>query len=171
MLTGSVASSLQGEPRATHDIDFVVAIESAAAVPLAAAFPPDDFYIEEAGILRAIRDKTMFNLIDTVTGDKVDFWILKDDPYDRSSFSRRMSVTFSGVEIAVSSPEDTILSKLRWAKLCGGSEKQFTDSLRVFEVQYARLDLEYLATWADQLGVEKLLAQIEEEAEIVAPTK
>ena len=26
MLTGSLASSLQGEPRATHDIDLVVAI-------------------------------------------------------------------------------------------------------------------------------------------------
>ncbi len=26
--------------------------------------------------------------------------------------------------------EDTILMKLRWAKLSGGSEKQFTDALR-----------------------------------------
>ena len=27
MVTGSIVSSLQGEPRLTHDIDFVVAIE------------------------------------------------------------------------------------------------------------------------------------------------
>jgi hypothetical protein len=31
MLTGSYASSLQGEPRLTHDIDLVVAITLAAA--------------------------------------------------------------------------------------------------------------------------------------------
>jgi len=29
MLTGSLASSLQGEPRATHDIDLVIAIRAA----------------------------------------------------------------------------------------------------------------------------------------------
>jgi predicted nucleotidyltransferase len=32
MLTGSLASSLQGEPRATHDIDLV--IDAAGAEPL-----------------------------------------------------------------------------------------------------------------------------------------
>jgi len=37
-------------------------------------------------------------------------------------------------EIWVSSPEDTILAKLRWANLSGGSEKQFIDALRVYEV-------------------------------------
>ena len=31
MITGSVVSSLQGEPRATHDIDVVVAIRGPAA--------------------------------------------------------------------------------------------------------------------------------------------
>lgn len=31
MVTGSVASSLQGEPRSTHDIDLVVAVERADA--------------------------------------------------------------------------------------------------------------------------------------------
>lgn len=30
MVTGSVASSLQGEPRSTHDIDLVVAIQGSA---------------------------------------------------------------------------------------------------------------------------------------------
>ena len=32
MLTGSIVSSLQGEPRSTHDIDLVVAIEPASFV-------------------------------------------------------------------------------------------------------------------------------------------
>lgn len=31
MLTGSVASSLQGEPRSTHDIDMVIGIEKSKA--------------------------------------------------------------------------------------------------------------------------------------------
>ena len=32
MVTGSIASSLQGEPRTTHDVDLVVDIEKAARI-------------------------------------------------------------------------------------------------------------------------------------------
>jgi predicted nucleotidyltransferase len=34
MITGSVASSLQGEPRSTHDIDIVIAIQKSVAKKL-----------------------------------------------------------------------------------------------------------------------------------------
>ena len=40
MITGSVASSLQGEPHATHDIDLVVAMTQGCVAPLIDAFPP-----------------------------------------------------------------------------------------------------------------------------------
>jgi hypothetical protein len=66
----------------------------------------------------------------------------------------------------VSSPEDTILAKLRWAKLSGGSEKQFTDALRVYEVQFGKLDLEYLDRWVKKLDVQSLWKQLKEEAEL-----
>ncbi|MFB0554036.1 MAG: hypothetical protein ACETWQ_12085, partial [Phycisphaerae bacterium] len=61
--------------------------------------------------------------------------------------------------------EDTILAKLRWAKLCGGSEKQFTDALRVYEVQYGKLDLDYIEHWAEELDVKSLWKRITDEAE------
>ncbi|RPJ49717.1 MAG: hypothetical protein EHJ95_08365, partial [Methanobacteriota archaeon] len=40
MTTGSLASSLQGEPRATHDLDLVIDLPAAAARKLVEAFPP-----------------------------------------------------------------------------------------------------------------------------------
>lgn len=67
----------------------------------------------------------------------------------------------------VSSPEDTILAKLRWAKMAGGSEKHFIDALRVYEVQYERLDMGYIDRWAQKLGVEGLWKRIKDEAEII----
>jgi hypothetical protein len=54
MITGSIVSSLQGEPRSTHDIDIVVSIRKTTAYILVKAFPPPDFYIEEESILDAI---------------------------------------------------------------------------------------------------------------------
>jgi hypothetical protein len=165
MATGSVASSLQGEPRATHDIDLVVSLERMTAPKLSRAFPPPAFYLEEQSILDAVRKRGMFNLIDMDTGDKVDFWILTDDPFDRSRFGRRYVERVMETDVVVSTPEDTILQKLKWAKLSGGSEKHVTDALRVYEVQYAKLDLTYLKKWAEKIDVSVMLEKLEEKAE------
>ena len=167
MVSGSLVSSLQGEPRATHDIDIVVAIQPCAAKGLAAAFPPPDYYLSEASILDALDVQSMFNLISMNTGDKVDFWILTDQPFDVSRFERKYAEKIMGMEIVVSSAEDTILMKLSWAKKSGGSEKHFTDALRVYEVQYEKLDMNYLEDWTNKLGVESLFKKLQEEAETI----
>ena len=166
MITGSVASSLQGEPRSTHDIDMVIAIEESKAHKLAEALPSPEFYLDVNSILDAISRQSMFNIIDLKTGDKVDFWILTDEDFDQSRFSRKITEEFIGIKMQVSSPEDTILAKLRWAKLCGGSEKQFTDALRVYEVQYGKLDVDYLEYWTKKLNIESLWKRLVDEAEI-----
>ena len=165
MITGSVASSLQGEPRSTHDIDMVIAIRRSLVKKLVEDFPPPDFYLNEDSILEAINKQSMFNLIDITSGDKIDFWILTDEAFDRSRFSRKINENFMSIKMQVSTPEDTILAKLRWAKLSGGSEKQFTDALRVYEVQYGKLDINYLNRWAKKLGVELSWKRLEDEAE------
>jgi hypothetical protein len=167
MITGSIVSSLQGEPRSTHDIDMVIAIRKPEVKKLVEAFPPPDFYIDEDSILDAINRQNMFNLIDVNAGDKVDFWILTNEPFDQSRFSRKISEEFMRLKMPVSSPEDTILAKLRWAKLSGGSEKQFTDALRVYEVQYEKLDIDYLEQWVKKLNVESLWKRLVDEAETV----
>ena len=165
MITGSVASSLQGEPRASHDVDLVVTIEKSKIAALKQSFPSPNYYLDEGSIQEAVKKKDMFNLIDAESGDKVDFWILKAEPFDQSRFFRRYLENFQGVGMYISRPEDTILVKLKWAKLSGGSEKQFTDALRIYEVQAGNLDLDYLKRWADKLNVNDLWQRIRAEAE------
>lgn len=165
MVSGSLVSSLQGEPRSTHDVDIVVAIHHSSAKPLAAAFPPPDYYLTEESILNALRTNGLFNLIDVNSGDKVDFWMLTDQPFDLSRFRRKRIEDVLGMRLAVSAPEDTILMKLHWAEKSGGSDRHIIDALRVYEVQYGLLDLEYLRDWARTLGVSSLLDRIEEQAE------
>ena len=165
MLTGSLASSLQGEPRATHDIDLVVELSAATGKRLAEAFPPPDFYVSQERVRQAVRSKTMFNLIDLNSGDKVDFWPLSGNPFDLSRFSRRRTETLFDRQIQVSSPEDTILMKLSWAKDSGGSEKQFRDALRVFEVQYGVLARDYLEQWVERLQLHRQWRRLKKEAE------
>ena len=65
----------------------------------------------------------------------------------------------------ISTPGDTILMKLHWANLKGGSEKQFRDALRVYEIQYQNLDLNYKEAWLKTLHVKELWDRIKQEAQ------
>ena len=165
MITGSIASSLHGEPRATHDIDLVVRMGPAAVAPLLAAFAPPEFFVEAAAVRSAVESRGMFNVVEAAEGDKVDFWLLTDSAFDRSRFSRRYREEVFGLGIYVPTPEDTILAKLQWAKMSGGSEKHVMDALRVYEVQAGTLDVEYLDLWAGNLSVADLWVRILHEAE------
>jgi hypothetical protein len=99
-------------------------------------------------------------------GDKVDFWVLTDDPFDRSRFARRYTEVVFDLRLKVSRPEDTILMKLRWSQLSGGSEKHLQDALHVYEVPAEELDLAYMEIWAERLGVTRTLQELKERAEL-----
>ena len=165
MVTGSFVSSIQGEPRSTHVIDLVVALTQTDADRFSEMFPDPEFYFSPHAVREAIERRRMFNLVDMEAGDKVDFWILTDHLFDASRFARKRREEAWGMALNVSTPEDTILAKLRWAKDSGGSEKQFTDALRVYEVQSSLLDMAYLDEWANRLGVSDILARLKSEAD------
>jgi predicted nucleotidyltransferase len=164
MVTGSLVSSMQGEPRSTHDVDILVNITRSVIASLVDTFTHPNFYLSESAIEDAIRYQSMFNLLDTIEGDKVDFWILTDDPFDQSRFARKYDENLLGLSMKISTPEDTILMKLRWSNLSGGSEKQFTDALRVYEVQFGNLDINYIESWTEHLQVKELWERLKQEA-------
>ena len=164
MLTGSLVSSLQGEPRATHDIDLVIDITTGDVARVTEALSAPEVYLDEHAVGDAARSRTMFNLIEPSSGDKADFWLLTDDPFDRERFARRLRVEALGLELNVSTPEDTILMKLHWSAKAGGSEKQLGDALRVYELQGGSLDEGYLDQWAARLEVTPALAAIRRQA-------
>jgi hypothetical protein len=52
LVTGSVAATLYGEPRATHDIDLVVELSAANQLTLPRVFPAADFYLPPPEVVR-----------------------------------------------------------------------------------------------------------------------
>src|SRR5687768_2944957 len=84
MVTGSIVSSLQGEPRSTHDVDIVIGLSAGQIPSLLHAFSSAEFYLSEEAIRDALRNSSMFNLLSLTDGEKVDFWLLTDDPFDQS---------------------------------------------------------------------------------------
>ncbi|MCI0496010.1 hypothetical protein L0Z72_13480, partial [candidate division KSB1 bacterium] len=163
MVCGSVASSIYGEPRATNDIDIIITCSLKQLKQFMASFS-EDYYADFEMAEDAFRRKSMFNIIDMKTGLKADLIYLKDDGYALEGFSRRQTNKIFDVEVILISPEDSILSKLKWAKM-GQSDRQLRDAFGVAVVQWENLDKDYLKKWAKKLEVEDFLNKILEEAE------
>ncbi len=151
MLTGSMASNYWGIPRTTHDLDFVVQLPPTSIATVVAAFR-DDFHVDETAIREAYRPPYQFNALDNRSALKVDFWMLRPEPFEREMFARRVSVTLFGEPAHIATVEDVILHKLYWNNITP-SERQLGDAAGVIAVQRAKLDLAYLHHWADQLQV------------------
>jgi len=157
-LTGSLASTVWGSPRATYDADVVIAMTAGDIDKLMQAFPQPEWYLDRDSVVHALHDAGEFNVIHAASGTKIDFWIKTNRPVDLMRFRRRRREALHGVECWILSPEDTILAKLEWIS-AAPSDRQQGDVAGVFAVQADRLDLEYLRDWADRLGVRDLLEQ------------
>ena len=156
---GSLASSLQGEPRATNDIDFVIALPIGKVAELATALGPD-FEVDTDTLRDAVLRASCANAFYLPVVTKIDFFGRGYEPFDESEFSRRrsMTVTASRESLVVKSPEDTVLRKLLWFREGGEvSDKQWRDIVSVLQISGDKMDQAYLAAWASQLNVNELL--------------
>jgi hypothetical protein len=150
-LTGSMASNYWGVPRSTHDLDFVVQLPTSAGTTIVAAFS-DDFYIDEEATRAAQEPPYQFNAVDTRSALKVDFWLVRPEPFDQEMLRRRLQLTLFGEPAWIATAEDVILHKLIWNRL-SPSERQLGDAAGVVAVQANALDKNYLRQWSNELGV------------------
>jgi len=153
MIAGSFASTYHGHPRATQDIDVVIDPTRGSLLRFVDLIPEDVAYVDRASALEAFERREMFNVIDMRTGWKTDLILRKNRPFSRTEFDRRLDVEWMGNPIFVATAEDVILSKLEWARLSGGSERQMRDVAGVIEAAGEDLDRGYVEHWVDELGV------------------
>jgi hypothetical protein len=168
LVGGSLASSLHGIPRSTHDVDMVAEITSEHIPKLVKALE-SEFYIDAEMIREAIQYRSLFNVIHLATMFKVDIFILKPDVASQEEMIRREHYQVSETPeqmLFLASAEDVIVHKLYWYQLSGGiSERQWSDVLGVLQVQQEQLDRTYLEQAAQQRGVSDLLEQALREAD------
>lgn len=164
---GSLASSAFGIPRATLDVDLVADIKPQHILHLHESLK-DEFYVDANMIRDAVSRRSSFNIIHLESMFKVDIFILKDHPFYRKAFERRVQKDISDDKTGktfFSTPEDIILNKLEWYKSGGEvSDRQWNDILGVLKVQGIQLDRAYLKQWAKELSVINLLEKAFDEA-------
>lgn len=159
VLGGSVATSVQGEPRSTNDIDFAVRLSGPQVKPLVEALGAD-FEVDEQALLEAIQRGRSTNIFHFDSMTKVDLFIRGAEAFDDTEFSRRvrMELQPGGGPLFIATTEDNFLRKLRWFRMGGeSSDRQWRDVLGLLRVSGGSLDLSYMRGWAVKLGVADLL--------------
>jgi len=162
MLTGSLASSMYGVPRATNDIDIVISPSRDQLFAFIQFMKRLGWYVtpfEEAS--KSLRRKTQSNVIDFANAWKVDLIFRKDRDFSTSEFDRRNAVNAESWRLTIATPEDVLLAKLEWAKI-GGSEQPLVDAEGILRVQGNKLDIAYIEKWVEAPGLEEQWLRVRE---------
>lgn len=161
---GSVASSFHGAMRSTNDVDIVAELNR-VHLNLIMAGVKDEYYASESAMHDAIERRSSFNLIHLPTSFKVDVFVSRDRPFERSSLKRsslvRLGTPDHGIDVPLASVEDTLLAKLEWYRTGNEvSERQWDDVSRLLKINHAAVDWDYLNSTADDLQVGDLLERL-----------
>lgn len=152
MLTGSIASSWYGEPRATQDLDVIIDPSASALDQLIDSLQTDAWYVDRDVALSALRNRGQFNAIGP-NAFKVDFIVRRERPFSIAEFDRRQPVEVLGTQTFLPTVEDMVIAKLEWAQATD-SDRQLRDVAGMLQVAGSDIDAAYLEDWVRRLGLE-----------------
>ena len=156
LISGSVAAMLYGEPRVTHDIDFVVLLRQADITRLPDAYPPPEFCVPPAEVIatEAAREtRGQFNVIHATSGMKADFHTANRDELHGWAFRNARQYSIGDLTVTLAPPEYVIIRKLEYFRE-GGSEKHLRDIRGILNVSGAQLDRAALNEWIARRGLQ-----------------
>ena len=160
VLVGSFASSTHGMYRATADIDILTDLKVEQVHPLFESLR-DAFYVDEHAMRDAVARGGSFNAIHFDSVFKFDFFLAKADEFSFIQLNRRELRRLSpesNETVYVATVEDTVLAKLRWYRAGQEtSDTQWSDVIGMLSTTRDNLDLQYLRTWSDKIGLSDLL--------------
>lgn len=154
-VSGSVAAMHYGEARMTRDIDIILHLRYGDVSAIVDAFPEPEYFVQKESVVRALREDGQFNVIEPMTGMKIDFMCAETSAFNESRFRRARRIAVEpGIDVWFSAPEDVILKKLEYFKE-GASDKHLRDIASMIKISGETFDREYLERWARILKVEE----------------
>lgn len=121
MVTGSVAAMVYGEPRPTHGVDLVVALDDDEVDAVVDAFAEGEFYCPPADVIRVEARRAVrghFVLVHEDSGFRADLYVVGGDPFDDWAMGHRRQVAFGDTSISIAPAEYVIARKLEYYREC-----------------------------------------------------
>ena len=157
LVSGSIASILYGEPRATMDIDLGIFINDQDYSILSQIYPDTDFYVPPEDVIRIESRRKIrghYNIIHNKTGYKADFYPSRNHPMLPWAIKNIRRISIGETHMSVAPPEYVILWKLAFYQE-GGSQKHLRDICGILSVQGDALDYEIIAETAKDLHLQQ----------------
>jgi hypothetical protein len=158
MVVGSFSTNFYGVARATHDADIVVQLQPGDIHKLAKHLGPP-FRLDPQMSFESVTAtrRYVFNVGDSPFS--VELFLLSDDAHDCERFARRRRAKVSGRDVFVPSPEDVVITKLRWLHAMS-RRKDIDDLEHVIAVQADQIDWPYVYSWCNRHGTRELLDKV-----------
>jgi hypothetical protein len=156
---GSMASSVYGTPRFTRDVDIVVDLPIEKVSAFVARFPVADFYIDEAVIREAVRERSQFNIIHHASGVKVDIYI-PADTIQRNQIKRARRLVSESGEASYSPPEELIIMKLEYWRY-GQTQRHLEDIVNLLYGLEGDVDFSMIEPEVQKRGLQEPWAAVQ----------
>lgn len=156
VVSGSVVAIFYGEPRLTHDVDFVVFLNANDIQKLLTVFPGTEFYAPPVETMLAETAREQgghFNLIHRETGFKADMYPTGRDELNAWAFRGKRPAEFEGETIMLAPPEYVIVRKLEYYRE-GHAEKHLRDIRAMLAVSGDQLNRAEMSEWIQRRGLE-----------------
>ena len=147
-LIGGLALGTWGTVRATQDVDVLMFLDDETQrrlIPILArhGFVVDSHWAHMNPMLEGIltRFRHGFCPVDLLQ---------PRDSHEHETLARRRLVELQETSVWVASPEDLILLKIK-----AGRDQDFLDAVNIIALQKESLQLDYLWSWTDRLGLQE----------------
>ncbi|MEM3030908.1 MAG: DUF6036 family nucleotidyltransferase [Candidatus Micrarchaeia archaeon] len=158
VVVGGAVIPLYGAPRTTVDVDIILSIRTTDIPSLIAFLKKNGFFASEGDLKTALEEKSHCTIESRDALHRLDVKGVYSE-FDEATLKRRRKIDFAGTLVYVASPEDLIISKLRF-----GSDRDINDAVSILVRQKNKLDWEYLETESKLMGVHRDLERLKKKA-------
>ena len=152
-LIGALALGAYGRPRATHDVNLLILTDSATSHSYLDPLRAKGFAVaSDWHKSNPMAQNVVIRLKHTSAPDFPLDLIFATSPLHKNALDRRKLFNLHGTQVSVSSAEDLIL-----LKLLAGRPRDFDDVMGIVGNAGPPLDLDYLWSWAERLGLQSEL--------------
>jgi hypothetical protein len=149
---GSMAAAAYSVPRFTRDVDIVIDLPLDRVPDFVARFPRPAFYIDEAAVRQAVRERGQFNIIHSESGVKVDLY-LPAEPLQEAQIRRARRIVSDSGEANYSPPEELVIMKLMYYQY-GQPDRHLEDIVNLLYGLGGNVDLAWIVSEVDRRGLQ-----------------